>query len=89
MKNKLKAGLIVIFAVTTFSFSACAGPGNVSVGVGVGVGRPYGAPPAGGTIWIGRPMPQTIYNTIPPASEIRYVHDQIVPAIDYTVQSKY
>lgn len=82
MKMIIKIGLFFITIVLAFSFSACAGSANVSVGVGVGVSRPYGVPPAGGSIWIGRPMPRTIYNTIPLETEIRYVHNQIVPEIE-------
>lgn len=82
MKSNIIIILFFITIVLTFLFSACAGPGNVSVGVGVGVSRPYGVPPAGGSIWIGRPMPRTMYNNIPLETEIRYVHYEIVPEIE-------
>ena len=81
MKSKIKLVLIIISLVQTAIILSCAGPASVSVGVGVG--RPYGVPPAGGSIWIGRPMPRTIYNMIPPETEVRYVHDQRVKVISH------
>ncbi len=83
MKSKIKVVLLFISFALSMTILSCAGPSNVSVGVGVGVPRPYGAPPAGGTIWIGRPMPRTIYNMIPPETEFRYVHDQRVNVISH------
>jgi hypothetical protein len=81
MKPKIKKILLLISLFTTTILCTCTGPSSMSVGVGIGVPRPYGVPPAGGSIWIGRPIPQTIYNKIPLETEIRYVHNKIIPAI--------
>ena len=77
MKSMIKKICIILAASQTIFFGACAGPANVSVGVGVGVPRPYGVPPAGGTIWIGRPSPRVLYDHLPVEQNIHYGQNNI------------